>query len=279
MSSSDLPKASIAWAGKHFGEEPPLVGNSTQGAGGIFFSGCHLKCVFCQNYQISQGGLEGELYDPQQLADLMLKLQNDGAVNIDLVTPTIWWQQLKLAIPLARKSGLKIPIVWNSNGYEAIELLKNMDGLVEIYLPDFKYGLEEVAWKYSGIHNYPSIALNAIKEMSRQVGNLQLDEQTGLATRGVLVRHLILPNNLENSRTALKLLADFDQDLFISLMSQYYPLYGAVNFPEINREVTVGEAEEMIDYLWSLNLQNGWTQEPDSSQQLIPDFTKINPFK
>lgn len=279
MSSSDLSKVSIAWVGKHFGEEPPLVGNSAQGAGGIFFGGCHMKCVFCQNYQISQGGLEGKRYDPQQLAELMLKLQADGAVNIDLVTPTIWWQQLKLAIPLARKNGLQIPIVWNSNGYEAIELLKNMEGLIEIYLPDFKYGLEEIAWKYSGIHNYPVVALNAIKEMSRQVGNLQLDEQTGLATRGVLVRHLILPDNLENSRTALKLLADFDQNLFISLMSQYYPLYDAVNFPEINREVTAGEAEEMIDYLWSLNLQNGWTQEPDSSQQLIPDFTKINPFK
>jgi len=232
-------KVKIAWTGKHFGEEPPLFGDKSQGAGGIFFSGCNLRCVFCQNWQISQGGM-GKEYSIEELADIMLDLQNSGAVNIDLVTPTIWRQQVKTALQLAKSKGLILPIVWNSNGYEQPAILKQMAGLVDIYLPDFKYGDDKTAVKYSRAHNYVATATAAVKEMLRQTGNLQVNEQ-GLARRGVIVRHLILPNNIQNSLTALKILRSIDPKLHVSLMRQYYPLHRAKNYPEINRQITEQE--------------------------------------
>ncbi|TFG35494.1 MAG: radical SAM protein, partial [Parcubacteria group bacterium] len=191
----------ISWFGKHFGEEPPLV--KDKGAGTIFFTGCNLRCVYCQNYQISQGNVAGNNYSIAELVKIMLGLQKEGALNIDLVTPTIWFRQIKEAVIEAKKQGLVIPIVWNTNAYDGIRILKEVEGLVDIYLPDFKYGDDNLAFKYSGVKNYVQTAKESVKEMFRQVGNLTVS-QDEVAERGVIVRHLILPNNLENSFKALE---------------------------------------------------------------------------
>lgn len=269
-------KVKIAWIGKHFGEEPPLNGDKSQGAGGIFFSGCHLKCVFCQNHQISHENI-GKDYSIDELVQIMLDLQGQNAVNIDLVTPTIWSKQIKEAVIKAKNKGLTIPIVWNSNAYESVEMIKSLEGIVDIYLPDFKYGIAEVGEKYSGIKKYPEIATKAIKEMIHQVGNLKIHD--GIAYRGIIVRHLVLPNNLENSKKSLKILADIDNRMFLGLMSQYSPMYGSKDFPEIDRQLTKKEWQEMIKYLEKLEFINGWIQDLTSSEIYIPDFTKKDPFK
>jgi len=266
----------IALWGKHFGEEPPLIGNKEQGAGGIFFTGCNLHCVFCQNYQISQEGFFKKECTSEELAEIILGLEKQGAVNIDLVTPTIWFAQIKSAIVLAKKKGLKIPIVWNSNACEAAALLRQMEGLVDIYLPDFKYGDEEAAIKYSQASNYPEIAEKAIKEMLRQVGYLK--EENGIAKKGLIVRHLVLPNNLENSFAVLKILAGIDKKIHLSLLNQYYPAYKAEDFPEINRQLTEEEFARVHDFALALGFENGWVQTEKSAEAFLPDFRKENPF-
>jgi len=272
----DKTQIKIAWFGRHFGEEPPLVGNKNQGAGTIFFSNCHLHCVFCQNYQISQHR-EGQFYQVKQLADIMLGLQKSGAINIDLVSPTLWWQPIKQSIILAKSQGLILPIVWNSNTYESVYILKELAGLIDIYLPDFKYGDENAGYKYSNIKKYPLTAIRAIKEMLNQVGQLKFDE-SGLATRGMIIRHLVLPNNLENSFKALEMLARIDKNIYFSLMNQYVPLYRAREFNEINRQLSGVEYQQVVDYFYELGLANGWIQAGASQTTLVPDFKKEQPF-
>ena len=272
MSSADSVK--IAWFGKHFGEEPPLVGKS--GAGGIFFTGCNLRCVYCQNFQISQQNV-GKSYSVDELAKIMTGLQKEGAENIDLVTPTIWYKQIKEAIISARSRGLSIPIVWNSNAYESAELIRGMEGLVDVYLPDFKYGNNESAFRYSGAINYVEKAKESIKEMFRQVGNLIISEE-GIAKQGIIVRHLILPNSIENSLKALEYIKEIDKDVYVSLMSQYEPVHKAKDFSEINRRVSKEEFEKVYNYQLELGLEKGWTQEMESPKTFLPDFTKENPF-
>ncbi|MGC8851760.1 MAG: radical SAM protein [Minisyncoccia bacterium] len=264
----------IAWWGLHFGEEPPFV--LDKGAGTIFFSGCNLHCVYCQNYQISQLGI-GQNYHLDEVVQMMLKLQNLGALNIDLVTPTIWAEPLKYIIKEAKKKGLKIPILWNSNAYEDVKMLKSLKGLVDIYLPDFKYGSSDLGLKYSGVKNYPLKAQKAIKEMLSQVGHLKLSPQ-GKALKGVLVRHLILPNNLENSFQVLDTLKKIDPQMDISLLTQYEPLYQAKKFKEINCNITNEEFEIVYHYFQTLGFKKGWYQEMGSSKNLVPDFTKSQPF-
>ena len=254
----------IAWFGLHFGEEPPLVGD--KGAGTIFFSGCNLRCVFCQNWQISQENM-GKEYDPKEFKKIMMDLQKKGALNIDLVSPTIWAERIRRPISEDRKEGLNIPIVWNSNAYESKDMLKKFEGLVDIYLPDFKYGDDDVAFKYSGVKNYVEKAKESIKEMLRQVGSQK-----------VIVRHLILPNNIENSKKALKLIKELDPEIRVSLISQYEPTYRAKNFPEINRNINKEEFGEVFNYLAELGLKHGWVQEMESHNKFLPDFTKENPF-
>jgi putative pyruvate formate lyase activating enzyme len=273
-------KIKIAWYGKHFGEEPPLVGSPSSkekryGAGTVFFSGCNLRCVFCQNYQISQDKL-GKEYSASELADIMLDLQDRGAVNIDLVTPTPWWSSLKETIILARESGLTIPIVWNSNAYEALHIIREMEGLVDIYLPDFKYSEDKLAVKYSNAPKYSRLAEKAIKEMYRQVGNLRI--KNGVAQKGLIIRHLILPGYQGNSFAVLGRIALIDKEIHLSLMSQYYPVYRAGEFPEINRHLTEDEVSSVEAKRMELGLENGWTQEPDSGEIFLPDFSKENPF-
>jgi putative pyruvate formate lyase activating enzyme len=264
----------ITWWGLHFGEEPPFVGD--KGAGTIFFTGCNLRCVYCQNYQISRQGI-GKNYSLEDLVKIMLKIQEQGALNIDLVTPTIWFESIKEAIVEAKRKGLNIPILWNSNAYEDVEMLKKLEGLVDIYLPDFKYGDNELGFKYSGVKNYAEKATEAIKEMLRQVGNLKLSKKE-IAQKGVLVRHLILPGNIENSLKVLDRLKEINGDLYINLMTQYEPIDKAKDFPEINRNITQKEFETVFNYFIKLGFINGWAQEMGSNDFLLPDFTKENPF-
>jgi len=266
----------IAWFGKHFGEEPPLVGKSHQGAGGIFFCGCNMRCVFCQNYQISQQKAIGKYYSVEKLADIMLDLEKQGAINIDLVSPTIWWQQIKKAVILAKEKGLSLPIVWNSNAYEKVQMLKQIEDVVDIYLPDFKYGIGNIAKKYSGIPDYPKITKLAVHEMIRQKGALKI--KNGVARKGVIVRHLVLPNNLENSQKALAILAKINKNIYLSLMSQYYPLNQAKEYLEINHPLKKEEWQKIIAHMINLGFQNGWIQDELSNKILIPDFKKQNPF-
>jgi putative pyruvate formate lyase activating enzyme len=297
-------KIKIAWAGKHFGEEPPLVGENKSspsagsgrffarsqknGAGTIFFSGCNLKCVFCQNWQISQEDLTpalslsgrgslGKEYSVEELAEIMLDLEKQGAANIDLVTPSPWRREIKAAIILVRGKGLKIPIAWNSNAYESAAAIKDLEGLIDIYLPDFKYGDDRAAEKYSRAPEYSLVAEKAIREMYRQAGLLELDEK-GLAKKGLIVRHLILPNNLPNTFAALEKIAAIDKNIHLSLMSQYYPVYRAGEFPELNRQVTPDEISAAEEKKFALGLVNGWTQEPEAGEIFLPDFRKVNPF-
>ncbi|MDD4901649.1 MAG: radical SAM protein [Patescibacteria group bacterium] len=267
-------KVKIAWFGLHLGEEPPLVG--AKGAGTVFFSGCNLHCVFCQNWQISQENL-GKEYSVAELARIMLDLQKQGAANIDLVTPTPWRREIKQAIILAKKDGLRIPIAWNSNAYESAAAIKDLAGLIDIYLPDFKYGDDFAAAKYSRALSYAEVAEKAIREMYRQVGLLKVDKN-GLAEKGLIIRHLILPDNLPNTFSVLEKIALIDKNIHLSLMSQFYPVYRAKDFPELNRQVSREEIEAAEKKKFELGLENGWTQEPDSSEIFLPDFTKLNPF-
>lgn len=267
----------IGWWGKHFGEEPPLIGDKKQGAGGVFFSNCNLHCVFCQNVQISQHGM-GKDYSVDGLIKIMLDLQAQGAVNIDLVTPTIWWKQIKEAAEKARAQGLTIPIMWNSNAFEPKQLIRNMNGLIDIYVPDFKYSDDELAFKYSGIKNYSQAAQIAIKEMLWQVGHFKTDKN-GLGERGVIVRHLVLPNNIENSLKVLDMLAQIDNRLHISLMRQYAPLNDLAKYPELMRGVSDEEWNVVYQHMLDLGFENGWVQDKESSAVMIPDFNKEKPFE
>ena len=269
-------KVKIAWFGKHFGEEPPLTGTAKQGAGTIFFSDCNLRCVFCQNWQISHEN-SGKEYTISGLAKIMLDLQDQGAINIDLVTPMPWRQEIRSTVILARELGLKIPIAWNSNGYESVAAIKDLVGIVDIYLPDFKYGDDELAAKYSRAPKYSEVADKAIREMYRQVGILQTDEND-IAQKGIIIRHMILPNNLENSFLALEKIAAIDKNIHLSLMSQYAPLYRAAEFPELNRQITPEEFSAVEKKKNELGLDFGWTQEPEAGDIFIPDFNKENPF-
>lgn len=266
----------ISWFGPHHGEEPPISG--TSGSGIIFFCQCNLKCVFCQNWQISQECLGCQKYTPEKVAEIMLSLQKDGAHNINLATPTIWSYWLKKSIILAKRRGLKIPVLWNSNAYEKVEILKEFEGLVEIYLPDYKYDSEKLAVKYSSAPNYPETAQKAILEMQRQVGDLKVDKE-GIAQKGLIVRHLIIPNALENTKNSLKFIRSISENIHLSLMSQYNPLYRACEFGEINRSLSEEEFEAANKLVEGFNFKNGWIQEFGGSVKCLnPDFAQKSPL-
>jgi len=267
----------IAWYGKHFGEEPPLVGLAHQGSGTIFFSNCNLKCVFCQNWQISHDNL-GQGYSEDELVAIMLDLQKQGAVNINLVTPTMWWQTIVPAIKKAKAQGLIIPIVWNSNGYEHIEVLKCVAEVVDIFLPDFKYADNQLGARYSRIPNYADIATEVIKYLNSIKPELILDEN-GNAKSGLIVRHLILPGQTENSLKTIDILASINKNMYVSLMAQFSPLYRSNEYPELGIKNNEVEVQKIFKYLTDKGMLNGWTQEIDASDCFVPDFTKENPFK
>jgi len=267
----------IAWSGKHFGEEPPISG--TRGSGAIFFSGCNLHCIFCQNYQISQLGVGKNIYTPEQLALLMLGLEERKVHNINLVSPTIWSKEIITGLKIAKEKGLHIPVVYNTNAYDNVDILKQFKGLIDIYLPDFKYADNNLALRLSGVSNYTKEAAAAIEEMLAQVGDLALDAE-GIATRGVLVRHLILPGHIDNSLESLKIIRKFSPNIHLSLMTQYNPAFKAERDNDLKRIITQNEAKAVISEMNKLKFADGWYQpiEEGAAAYLNPDFTKENPF-
>jgi putative pyruvate formate lyase activating enzyme len=268
----------ISHADLHFGEEPPISG--TRGAGTIFFSGCNLRCVFCQNYQISQEFQQGRdnIITTDELASEMLRLQDQGAHNINFVSPSHMIFQMADAILAAKRKGLIVPVVYNSNGYESIAALRQIRGLVDIYLPDIKYLENRPGKRYSAVDDYAYLAPGVLREMLNQAGWLEVDNN-GVALRGLLVRHLVLPGLLENSRRCLRFLADLSPDIHVSIMSQYSPQYKACNFPEINRALTEEEYDEITDYALGLGLKNAFIQELQSRDYYLPDFDREQPFQ
>ena len=253
----------------HYGEEPPISG--ARGSGAIFFSGCPLYCVFCQNYQISQGG-RGRTVDEVELAQIMLDLEARGAHNINLVSPTPWVPQILVALGLARQKGLALPLVYNTGGFDGPAALELLDGLVDVYLPDAKYFDQENAASYSGAEDYVAVNRTALKEMHRQVGPLMLDSE-GLAVGGVLVRHLVLPEGRAGTVGVVKwLAAEFGPDLRLSLMAQYLPCHRAADFPELARPLTEAEYEEAVDAAVDSGLENVYIQELSSAETYVPDF-------
>ncbi len=258
----------------HHGEEPPLSGKN--GAGTIFFSSCNLGCIYCQNYQISHNTCGKEL-SVSQMADVMLDLQERHCHNIEPVTPTPQTPLIMDALLLARNSGLTIPFVYNCGGYENPEIIKMLSGMVEIYLPDFKYGLEEDAVVFSSAPRYPRFALDSLKEMVRQVGD-DLELENDVAKKGVIVRHLVLPGRMENSKEALRLIKkEISTSVPISLMSQYTPMDKVRQHPLLGRRITKNEYKQILDYALKLGFENLFVQEVNNFK-LIPDFDRDNPF-
>lgn len=251
-------KIKIALYSIHNFEEPCISGE--KGSGTIFFSNCNMNCVFCQNYEISQLG-RGKEITIEELANVMIKQQERNVQNINLVTPTSYALHIVEAIKIARKKGLEIPIVYNTNGYESVETLKLLEGYVDIYLPDLKYYYDDLAKKYSKVDNYFEIATKAIQEMYRQVGTPVLDEN-GVMKKGLMIRHLILPNEVQNSKKVLKWIKEnIDSNVYVSIMAQYFPTYKAKEIPEIARKITKEEYEKVENYLYELDLENGYIQE------------------
>ncbi len=233
-------RAMVASYGPHFGEEAPLVG--VGGSGTIFLAHCNLCCVFCQNFEISQMD-EGRTVSSADLAQIMLDLQRTGCHNINFVTPTHQVPQILRALPIALEGGLQVPLVYNSGGYESLETLRLLDSVFDIYMPDFKYADADVAKRYSKVENYPEIAKAAFREMHRQVGDLVLDRR-GVARRGLLVRHLVLPNNLAGTSEVVRFLAELSKDTYVNIMTQYRPCHRAHEYPALARRPTRAEFEE-----------------------------------
>ena len=258
----------IARVGLHHFEEPCLSGE--RGSGTIFFSGCNLRCLFCQNFEISHGG-KGLEVSEKQLVSLMLYLQDSGAHNINLVTPSNYTNLLKDTLKIA-KSQLKIPIVWNSSGYETVQNLKKLDGLVDIYLPDFKYSNDDLAWQYSHAKGYRKVAFDAISEMRRQQP-ADLFDGDGMMQKGVIVRHLVLPGALENTKGVLQDISSIDDTMYVSLMGQYFPTPNVENHPILSRRITEDEYDQATQAFFDAGLQNGFSQELDSAtEEYVPDF-------
>ena len=243
-------KLKVALASLHMFEEPCISG--TAGSGTVFFTNCNLNCIYCQNYEISQEG-KGVEITVEKLAEIFLSQQEKGAHNINLVTPTMYVYQIIEAIKIARKNGLNIPIIYNSNGYENVDTIKLLKGYIDVYLPDLKYFTNELSKKYSKIDNYFSYATKAIQEMYNQVGNAKFDEN-GLIKKGVIVRHLVLPNHIQNTKNILKWISNnMPKEIFVSVMAQYFPTYKAKEDNLINRKLTKKEYKEVLNYLYSLD--------------------------
>jgi putative pyruvate formate lyase activating enzyme len=243
-------EALFASAGPHFGEEDVLVGRG--GSGTIFFAGCNLGCIFCQNYGISHSR-DGQPVGPEDIARAMLRLERMGCCNVNFVTPTHVTPQMMKAILIARERGLRAPIVYNCGGYEALDTLRALDGFIEIYMPDAKYADGEAARELSSAPDYPEVNRAALREMHRQVGDLAIEG--GLATRGLLVRHLVLPNGMAGSRAVLDFLKELSPRTYVNVMAQYRPCYRAHECPKINRHLTPAEFHEAYAYAARLGLR------------------------
>lgn len=248
-----IDKVEISLVSLHAYEEPCISGKN--GSGTIFFTHCNLHCKFCQNYEISQLG-KGRVISIEELAKIMISQQEKGAENINLVTPTMYAYHIIEAIKIARRHGLNVPIIYNSNGYESIETLKALEGYIDVYLPDLKYYSDEIAIKYSKAPHYFETATKAIKEMIRQVGSPKFNEN-GMIKSGVMIRHLVLPNHIQNTKNILKWIKEnIPEDIYINVMAQYFPTYKAKEDELINRKLTKREYKQVEEYFYSLDLEN-----------------------
>ena len=259
-----------ARAALHMWEEPCISGET--GSGTVFFSGCPLRCVYCQNYDLARAE-QGEYIKTERLADIFVELQEKGATNINLVTPTHYTPQIIEAFQMAREKGLHLPIVYNCSGYEKVETLRTLEGIVDIYLTDFKYMDVEVAKRYSKAPDYREVAKLALAEMVRQCPEARFDEQ-GMMQKGVIVRHLLLPGHLKNAKSVVQYVYEtYGDKVYLSLMNQYTPLPQVEKYPELNRRVTEAEYEELINYAIELGVENGFIQEGETAEEsFIPTF-------
>lgn len=261
----------VARAALHMWEEPCISGSV--GSGTVFFGGCNLKCVFCQNHSIAIGNC-GKKITITRLAEIFLELQEKGAANINLVTPTHYIPQIRDALLLAKKQGLSLPIVYNTGGYENVSALRLLDGLVDIYLPDLKYFSTELSTKYSHASDYYEKATMAIAEMYRQVGTPTFDETTDMMQKGLIVRHLVLPGQTKDSKKVLRHLYEtYGSNIYISIMNQYTPLPHVAHIPELNRRVTPEEYNRVVDFALRLGIENAFIQEGETAKEsFIPAF-------
>lgn len=266
-------KVRIALVSKHYFEEPCISGRN--GSGTIFFSNCNLNCIFCQNHDISQGG-KGIDVTIERLAEIMLEQQERGANNINLVTPTMYVEQIIKAIDIAKKNGLNIPIVYNTNGYEEVETIKKLNGYIDIYLPDFKYFTNELAIKYSKAPNYFEKVTSALIEMQFQFDEYVFDGE--IMKKGMIVRHLVLPNHIQNSKNVLKWIKDnLRKDIYVSVMAQYFPTYKAIGDELIGRKLSFSEYRKIEQYFYSLDIENGYIQDLGKhEEEFVPDFNMNN---
>jgi putative pyruvate formate lyase activating enzyme len=262
-------KIKIARYSLHYFEEPCISGE--KGSGTIFFSGCNLKCIFCQNYKISEE-TKGKEITVKEFANICLKLQEKKANNINLVTPTMYIPLIKEGLILAKEKGLQIPIVYNTSSYEEVDALKELDGLIDIYLPDFKYMDDNLANKFSLANNYSKVAKESIKEMYRQVGKPVF--KNNIMQKGVIVRHLVLPKHLDDSKKIIKYLYDsYKDNIYISIMNQYTPLRKIDKYKELNTTLSENEYDEIINYACDLGIKNAYIQEGETCKEsFIPDF-------
>ena len=259
----------IALYSTHNFEEPCISGK--KGSGTVFFSNCNMNCVFCQNYEISQQG-KGKEITIEELAEIFIKQQEKDVENINLVTPTSYVPQIIESIKIARNKGLKLPIVYNTNGYEKVETLKMLEGYVDIYLPDFKYSDNELAKRLSKVDNYFEIATQALTEMYKQTGKAVFDDR-GIMQKGMIIRHLVLPNQILNSRRVLKWINENMHDVYVSVMAQYFPTYKAKDIEDINRKLSKEEYEQIENYLYRLDLENGYIQElGEHEEEYVPKW-------
>lgn len=272
----------ISRASLHLWEEPPISGAG--GSGTVFFTGCSLGCVYCQNHNIADGN-NGIPVTPNQLEQIFLKLQDMGVNNVNLVTPTHFVPQIAEVLRKVRnENSLRIPVVYNTSAYESVDTLKMLDGLVDIYLPDFKYCESDIAEKYSAAADYPAVAKEAIKEMVRQVGSpVFYTSPTGeedMLKKGVIIRHLVLPGCVSNSKKVLKTISDtFGDDVIVSIMNQYTPLDLAAlkDYPELCRKVTAEEYDEILDYALEIGMNSAFVQEDEAAaESFIPNFENFD---
>ena len=262
----------ISLADLYFYEEPCISGKN--GSGAIFFTGCNMNCKFCQNYEISQLD-KGNIISIEDLANEFIKLQQDGANNINLVTGCIYVPQIIWALKIAKRNGLSIPIIYNSSGYEKVETLKKLDGFIDIYLPDLKYYYDDLAKNLSGVNNYFEVATDAIKEMYNQVGNPVFDEN-GIIKKGLIIRHLVLPNHIQNTKQILKWInRKINKKVYISVMAQYFPEYKAMETKDLNRKLTKQEYDEVKEYINIVGISNGYIQELEENEhKYVPKWNK-----
>ncbi|MFO7627510.1 MAG: radical SAM protein, partial [Candidatus Fermentibacteraceae bacterium] len=259
----------------HTGEEPFLTGG--RGVGNVFFSRCNMACVFCQNHSISHQN-HGVLYSPEELAERLLELQDQGCPTVGLVSPTQYLAPVRETIVIARNRGLSVPVVWNSNAFESISALRTLDGLVDIYLPDLKYADDAYSVEYSSAPGYVAASRAAVMEMWRQAGVLKIEG--GLARKGLCVRHLVLPNGISGTDDILGFIAGISKEITVSLMSQYNPLFRAGEHPLLSRRLWQSEYWRAVETAEALGLSNTLIQEPETSPEtFIPDFGRKNPFE